>query len=325
MTAAPVTPPLRTKAVESSRNWPFMDRVMLACCWVAGITACLIAFSIVLYMAFKGLQYLSPGLFVERPNAEFDQSKSGGFLDPLIGTLILTIMGTLIAIPVAVATAVWITEYGRPFWLARTVESGVEIIAGTPSIVLAIFGLIIFQERVFGFLSFEAEGGSVFGRSFFTASAMMSLIALPLIVGSTREGLQAIPGHVREASYALGKTKAATIRRVLLPSLRAPISTGTALGMGRIAGDTAIVVILLGASLQLQGFGDVPGLSTLRGTGSTLTSYVYTNSPAGEGAAPEKAYAAAVVLLVIAIGLNFVVDLFVRRDPTKAVSAAARR
>ena len=94
---------------------------------------------------------------------------------------------------------------------------------------------------------------------------------------------------------------------------------------GNLAEHAPIVVILLGASLQLQGFGDVPGLSTLRGTGSTLTSYVYTNSPAGEGAAPEKAYAAAVVLLVIAIGLNFLVDMFVRRDPTKAVSAAARR
>ena len=322
MSTAPV---VRTKAVDSSRDWPLFDRLMLACCWAAGITACVIAFSIVLYMGYKGLQYLSPSLFTERPNADLDQSRSGGFFDPLVGTLILTILGTAIAIPVAVATAVWLTEYGRPFWLARAVESGVEIIAGTPSIVLAIFGLIIFQERVFGFLSFEAQGGSVFGRSFFTAGAMMALIALPLIVGSTREGLQAIPGHVREASYALGKTKAATIRRVLLPSVRAPISTGTALGMGRIAGDTAIVVILLGASLQLQGYGGVPGLSILRGTGSTLTSFVYSNSPAGEGSAPQKAYAAAVVLLVIAIGLNFVVDMFVRRDPTKAVSAAARR
>lgn len=326
MADSPALPPaVRTKPVESSRNWPLVDRLMLACCWIAGLSACVIAFAIVAYMAYKGLEFLRPSLFFERPNADLDQSRSGGFLDPLLGTLILTVMGTALAIPVAVATAVWVTEYGRPFWLARAVESGVEIIAGTPSIVLAIFGLIIFQEQLLGFLSFEAEGGSVFGRSFFTASAMMSLIALPLIVGSAREGLQAIPGHVREASYALGKTKAATIRRVLLPSLRAPIATGTALGMGRIAGDTAIVVILLGGTLQLQGYGDVPGLDVLRGTGSTLTSYVYVNSPAGEGSAPEKAYAAAVVLLAIAIALNFLVDWIVRRDPTKAVSAAARR
>jgi len=152
----------------------------------------------------------------------------------------------------------------------------------------------------------------VFGRSFLTAGAMMALIALPLIVGATREALLAIPGHVREASYALGKSKSATVRRVLLPASRRGIGTGVTLGMGRIAGDTAIVVILLGASLRLQGADSTPLFGTLRGTGSTLTSYVYNNSPAGEGNAPQKAYAAAFVLLLIVILLNFAVDMIAR-------------
>jgi phosphate transport system permease protein len=77
---------------------------------------------------------------------------------------------------------------------------------------------------------------------------------------------------VREASYALGKTKAATIRRVLLPMSREGVATGTALGMGRIAGDTAIVVILLGATLRLMGCGRRPVVGDVRGTGCTLTS-----------------------------------------------------
>jgi len=95
--------------------------------------------------------------------------------------------------------------------------------------------------------------------------------------------------------------------------VRANISTGAALGMGRIAGDTAIVVVLLGATLQLDPQGAVPGLRTLTGTGGTLTSYVYNNSPAGEGNAPQKAYAAAFVLLLIVIALNFAVDFIARR------------
>jgi ABC-type phosphate transport system permease subunit len=128
-------------------------------------------------------------------------------------------------------------------------------------------------------------------------ASMMSLIALPLVVGATREALNAIPGHVREASYALGKTKAATIRRVLLPAARPGIGTGTALGMGRVAGDTAIVVVLLGATLQILNGADGSVFGLFRGTGSTLTSYVYYNSPAGEGLAPEKAYFAAFCLL----------------------------
>lgn len=298
---------------DSSAGWPLRDRIGLWLCWGAGILLCLIAAAIVVYMLVRGLQYVRLDLIFSHPQAELDQSKAGGFLDPLLGTFLLTVMGTVLAIVPGVATAVWLSEYGRPFWLARTVESAVEVVAGTPSIVLAIFGLILFSEQLFNALSFTAEGGAVFGRSFFAASAMMALIALPLIVGGTREALQTIPRHVREASYALGKTRAATIRRVLLPAARPGIATGTALGMGRIAGDTAIVVILLGASLQLTGAGGVEPLDTLRGTGSTLTSYAFVNSPAGEGNAPEKAYAAAFVLLAIVVALNFCVDLVSRR------------
>jgi len=295
---------MSARPLESSKSWPLVDRIALALCWGAGILLCLIAAAIVVYMLVRGIQYVRPDLIFGHPQAELDQSRAGGFIDPLLGTLLLTTMGTALAVVPAVATAVWLTEYGRPFWLARVVESAVEVVAGTPSIVLAIFGLILFSEQLFSALSFTAEGGAVFGRSFFAASAMMALIALPLIVGGTREALQAIPRHVREASYALGKTKAATIRRVLLPSCRPGIATGTVLGMGRIVGDTAIVVILLGATLQLQRVDGPPLIGDLRGTGSTLTSYVYNNSPAGEGNASEKAYAAAFVLLLVVIGLN---------------------
>jgi len=302
----------RTRAVESTSTWRRADRVALALCWTAGIALCAIAAAIVLYMLYKGIQTLRPALLVDRPADGAGQRRAGGFLDPLIGTVLLTAMGTAIAAPLGVATALWLVEYGRPRWLARAVESSIEMIAGTPSIVLAIFGLAIFSQSIFGFLSFTAEGHAVFGRSFFIAAIMMSFVALPLVFGSTREALMAVPSHVREASYALGKTRWATIRRVLLPSIRPGIATGTALGMGRIAGDTAIVVILLGATLRLDAAGGVPILSTLKGTGSTLTSYVYNNSPAGEGNAYDKAYAAAFVLLAVVIGLNFVVDLIAR-------------
>jgi phosphate transport system permease protein len=300
--------------------WSVRDRIGLGAAWFCGVLLCVIAGSIVIYMLVRGLQYVNIDAIGQHPvvlSTTQSTGTTGGYLDPILGTLILTTLGTLIALPVGVATAVWLSEYGRPAWLARAVESGVEIVAGTPTIVLAIFGLLVFSNGLFGFLSFTAEGGAVFGRSFFIAGIMMSLIALPLIVGSTREALQSIPAHVREASYALGKDKISTIRRVLLPASRKGIATGTTLGMGRIAGDTAIVVILLGASLTLEQEGGTPVIGTLKGTGSTLTSYVYNNSPAGEGNAPEKAYAAAFLLLMVVILMNFIVDLFSRQrsDP----------
>ena len=83
-------------------------------------------------------------------------------------------------------------------------ESTVEMLAGTPSIVLALFGTLLFESPALGFLS-RSSGGVVFGRSFFAAGAMLSLVALPLVVANVREGLQAIPAHVREASYARGQ------------------------------------------------------------------------------------------------------------------------
>ncbi|MFL5843684.1 MAG: PstA family ABC transporter permease [Solirubrobacteraceae bacterium] len=316
--------PSRPRGGESISNWRWGDRIAFLLCWAAGIMLCLIAAAIMGYMLVKGLSYISLDLITSHPVAGNDQSSSGGFLDPIIGTVLLSVIGIAIATPIAVSAAVWIVEYGRPKALARLVEAGIEIVAGTPDIVLAIFGLVLFQQGIFSWMSLTAEGGSVFGRSFLTAGAMMSLIALPMVFGATREGLQSIPSHLREASYGLGKTKIATIRRVLMPAVRPNIGTGMALGMGRIAGDTAIVVILLGGTSLLEPEGSVPGFDVLKGTGSTLTSYVFNNSPSGEGNAPEKAYAAAFVLLLVVVGLNFCVDLMTRDRKGTGVGALSK-
>src|SRR5665213_1825888 len=199
------TPPPSSKRGRRSSPWTWRwgDRLILLCAWVAGIGLCLLAAAIVIYMGYRGIQYLRPSLLFTRPAISTSQSQSGGILDPLIGT---------------------------------------------------------------------------------------------------------VPTHMREVAFALGKTRIATIRRVLLPSVRSNIATGVTLGISRIIGDTAIVVLLLGKTLHIETQGSVPGLSLLRGTGSSLTSYVYDNSPAGEGAAPQKAYAAAFVLLLLVLGLNLLVD-----------------
>jgi phosphate transport system permease protein len=282
--------------------------LVLVAAWAAGLLLCLIAGAIVIYMGVRGIQYVRPSLIFGRPQASTTQAGSGGFLDPLIGTIILTVIGIALALPLALCSAVWIVEYGRPAWLARVVESSIEIVAGTPDIVIAIFGLAVFQLSLLAPFSFTSESGGVYGRSFIAAGAMMSLLALPPLYAATRDGLQAVPAHLREAAFALGKTRITTIRRVLIPSVRSNIATGTTLGISRIIGSTAIVLILLGSTLRIETQGSVPGISLLRGTGSSLTSYVYENSPAGEGGAPQKAYAAAFILLIFVLLLNLVVE-----------------
>lgn len=303
---------LHTRPRESSANWPLLDRLGLAACWAAGLFLTLAAVAIVVFMAVKGVQYLRLSLLVTHPTVAPDSSTSGGFLDPIEGTFALTAIGMIIAAPVGVGIAIWLAEYGRPSWLARLVESGVDIFAGVPSIVLAIFGLILFTEPVFAALGASTEGVVSSGRSFLIAGITVSFIALPLVIASTREALLSVPRHVREASYALGKSQWTTIRHVLLPAVRPGIATGSALGMGRIIGDTAIAIVLLGSTLNTQtGNGPWP-LNDLRGIGSTLTTYVYNNAPTGDGNAPHRAYAAAFVLLLLVLVLNWIVDRLTR-------------
>jgi phosphate transport system permease protein len=299
----------RSKPAE----WRWRDRVALLFAWGAGVGLCLVCAAIVLYMGYRGIQYLEPQLLFERPAVSSEggvasQLTNGGFLDPIEGTLILTAIGIFLAIPLAVAAALWIVEYGRPSWLARIVESSIEVVAGTPDIVLAVFGLALFQLSFMAPFSFTAEQGGVFGRSFIAAGAMMSLIALPPLFTATRDGLQAVPSHLREAAYALGKTRIATIRRVLLPSVRSNIAAGVTLGVSRIIGDTAIVIVLLGGTLRIEPLEGNPVTGLLRGNGGTLTSYVFENSPAGESGAPQKAYVAAFVLMLAVLALNLLVD-----------------
>jgi phosphate transport system permease protein len=307
---------------SSPWTWRWGDRLVLVCAWTAGLALCAIAAAIVIYMGYRGIQYLRPSLIFSRPSVSTSQSSSGGFLDPVLGTLLLTLIGVVLALPLSLGCAVWIAEYGRPSWLGRMVESSIEIVAGTPDIVIALFGLAIFQLGVLAPLSFRSEGGGVYGRSFIAAGAMMSLLALPPIYVASRDGLLAVPAHMREAAFALGKTRIATIRRVLLPAVRSNIATGVTLGVSRIIGSTAIVLLLLGG-LRFDTQGGVPGLNVLKGTGSALTSYVYENSPAGEGAAPQKAYAAAFLLLLFVLALNVIVDRIGRSQAsTTGITAA---
>lgn len=300
------------QATESTASWRLTDRLGLAIAWFTGLLFCAICAAIVIYVLVQGARFLRPDLLWANPKVGNTQNQTGGYLAAILGTLIATTIAMLLATPIGVGVAVWLSEYARPRSLARVVESTVEMFAGAPSIVLALFGVILFQARFLGVLS-EKSGGVVYGKSFFAAGAMLSLLALPLVVTSVREGLQAIPNHVREASYAVGKTKIATIRRVLLPAVRPDVITGSMIGAGHALGDTAIIVFLLGDTYTLQGVGNVPVLDWLRGTGSTLTSFVYDNAPTGDLNQPNKAFAAALILLVIVLIINVVVDVFGRK------------
>jgi phosphate transport system permease protein len=288
------------------------DRIGRYGAWASGLFLAAVVLSILLWLLVNGLSNIDWTFLSQNPSSgSLTEGMGGGILSPLVGTLIVTLVGTAIALPIGLATAIFLAEYGRPRWLKRLTDTAVDLIFGVPSIVFALFGLAIFANPAMVFLSQPVgTGDKATAKSFFCAGLMMALIALPPIVRSTQAAIMQVPNVQREAAYALGKTRFAMIRRIVLPAVRPGISTGTILGMGRIAGDTAIVWILLGGAVLSpppdNWWRPDHFLDFLHGTGSTLTTYVYFASPAGEGNSAGKAYGAALVLFVIVFVVNVV-------------------
>src|SRR5581483_6621752 len=124
--------------------WRLSDRIGLGIAWALGLMFCALAAGIVIYLLVQGLRYVSPHLLFTSPTAGFTQSQTGGFLDPIEGTFTLAAIAMAIAVPVGVALAVWLSEFGRPTLLARLCEASIEMLAGIPDIVLALFFLLVF-------------------------------------------------------------------------------------------------------------------------------------------------------------------------------------
>ena len=165
------------------------------------------------------------------------------------------------------------------------------------------------------------SSGKATAASFLCASLMMSLIALPPIVRGSQAAIAGVSSMQREAAYSLGKGRLATIRRVVLPAARPGVVTGTILGIGRIAGDTAIVWLLLGGSVLAppeQGWWQPDQwLDTLRSDGSHADDLRLLHLAGGRGNADSYAYGGAFVLMVLMLAVNFGVSRFARRQAWK--------
>jgi phosphate transport system permease protein len=273
------------------------------------ITACI---GIIIYIIINGYKHVNIQFLITEPNATFKEEVGGGISTAIAGTLLLTVIGIAVAFPWALATAVYLSEYaGRQFYV-KYFKLGIDALAGIPTVVIAIFGLAVFSNPVFGFMSSVVEGAGgvqkAFGRSFLVAGITMAVMILPFVIKTCEEAIKAVPCSYREGSLAMGASKWHTIVKIVLPSAKNGIITGIILGMGRIIGDTAIVIITLGATLRMTGLQPWwrHWVSTLKNTGLTLTSYIYYTSPAGEGNMPGKSYGASFVLIAVILVLNLI-------------------
>jgi phosphate transport system permease protein len=299
-----------------------LDRAGVGLAWACGLALIVGVGGVIGWLAWEGTGRLSISFLTTDPRAGSELvGVAGGIRGPIVGTLIVTAIGTGIAFPLGIATAVFLAEYGRPVRLARAVETAIDLLFGIPAVVFALFALAVFTAPWLSPLSAEvSSSGQAYGRSFLVAGIMMSLLALPLITRATQESIASVPGDLREASYALGKGKLATIRRVVIPGARSGIVTGAILGAGRVAADTAIAFLVLGGVIALADRWYEPShwSQTLHGSGQTLTSYIYFASPAGEGNNQSAALGAAFVLIVLMLFVNAGIAFASRRGRGRA-------
>jgi phosphate transport system permease protein len=245
----------------------------------------------------------SAGWWTEDQRNRTYKDPGGGAFHAIVGTAEEVAICALISVPIALFVAIYLVEYGRG-WFARATTFMVDILTGVPSIVAALFIYAVFFAKL----------GAQFAGIY--ASFALVLLMIPVVVRTTEEMLKLVPNELREASYALGVPKWKTITRVVLPTALSGISTGIVLGIARVAGETAPLLVLVQyqqntnydpssgfqASLPLMIKDQVKNLgSSFSFTGKKVANY-----------APDRMWGAALTLIIIVMALNLLARLIGR-------------
>ncbi len=223
--------------------------------------------------------------------------EGGGGLHAIMGTLLITGMATLISVPVGLLTAIYLVEYGRGI-LARTITFFVDVMTGIPSIVAGLFAFALCS------LVFH-DPGIRFG---FGGAIALSLLMIPVVVRSSEEMLKLVPNELREASYALGVPKWLTILKIVIPTSLAGITTGVMLAISRVIGETAPLLIIAGFTTSMN-------YDLFRERMMTLPVFLYTqyqNPGTDVQAYLDRAWAAALALILIVMALNLIARLIAK-------------
>jgi len=246
---------------------------------------------VIYFLVVRGWRAINWTFLSEPP---IDSMTKGGILPCIIGTICLSLGAIIVALPVGVASAVYLNEYARPGRIVRFIRLGINNLAGVPSVVFGLFGLAFFVVYL------------KMGVSILAGSLTLGALTLPVIIGSTEEALRAVPDTYREASLGLGATKWQTIYRVILPAALPGILTGTILGISRAAGETAPIMftaaVFFTPSLPTSIFDEI----------MALPYHIYVLATAGteiEATRPLQ-YGTALVLIVLVLGLNLIAIVY---------------
>ncbi len=276
-------------SLQRRRN--FLQKIVFNIFRLAALINGLALFIIVYFMIANGWRAINWTFLTQPP---VDSMTKGGILPCIVGTLCLSIGAILIAMPIGVASAIYLNEYARPGRLIRVIKLGINNLAGVPSIVFGLFGLAVFVVWL------------KMGVSIIAGSLTLGAMTLPVMIGSTEEALRAVPDTYREASLGLGATKWQTIYRVVLPTALPGILTGTILGISRAAGETAPIMftaaVFFTPSLPVSIFDEV----------MALPYHIYVLATAGTEieATRHLQYGTALVLIFLVLGMNLIAIIY---------------
>ena len=230
------------------------------------------------YILINGLPNIKPSLFSLEYNTE-----NASLMPALVNTVIMTALSLVIAIPFGIFSAIFLVEYakkGNKF--VGIIRITAETLSGIPSMVYGLFGMLFFVSAL------------KWGYSILAGAFTMSIMILPLIMRTTEEALKSVPDTYREGSFGLGAGKLRTIFRIVLPAAVPGIMAGVILAIGRIMGETAALMYTAGTVPKMA--------SSPMDSGRTLAVHMYNLS--SEGLYMDQAYATAVILLIVVVGMN---------------------
>ncbi len=254
--------------------------------------------AIIVYIAIEGLGAISWSFLTEMPH---DGMKAGGLLPAIVGTLALTIGTAIVAVPIGMGGAIYLSEYAKDNASTRAIRIAIINLAGIPSVVYGLFGLGLFVI----FLNF--------GTSIVAGSLTLGIMTLPVIISTAEEALRAVPQSFRLVSTSLGGTRWQTIRRVVLPQALPGIITGIILGIERAAGETAPILFTAAAFFLPQ----LP--NSVFDQTMALPYHLFVISTQVPGMPLQIQYGTALVLLTFVLSLNIIATLIRRHYRQKRV------
>jgi phosphate transport system permease protein len=268
------------------------QRVAVGFMWaLAAMTFAVLVFILAFILA-HGLPHVTWTFLTESPSS---MGREGGIFPMILGTLLVAGLAVLVAAPIGVATAVYLTEYTREGRLTAVIRFGADCLAGVPSIIFGLFGFVFFAITL------------RMGLSVLSGSLTLALMVLPTIIRTSEEAIRAVPYAYREVSFGLGSTRWQTVIHVVLRSAVPGISTGIVLSLGRSISETAAVMLTAGSALRLP--------RSLFDSSRTLALHFYIL--AREGISMPNAYATASVLIIAILVLNLLSYWLMRRFVAK--------